>query len=118
MARNGFGDNPFFARPTLACRPGRPNRRIRLRVSVARSQSRFSARSPTVPLLAAALSLPIVAAAALVGLVVGALQSATSVQDAALAHLPKLLVVAITTALLAPWIGHALTSFAARAFAG
>ncbi len=68
--------------------------------------------------LAVALSLPIVAAAAVVGLVVGALQSATSLQDAALAHLPKLLVVAAATALLSPWIAHTLTSFATRAFGG
>jgi flagellar biosynthetic protein FliQ len=67
-------------------------------------------------LLATALSLPILAAAALVGLVVGALQSATSLQDAALAHLPKFLVVVVATALLAPWIGHTLASFAQRAF--
>jgi len=69
-------------------------------------------------LLATALSLPILAAAALVGLVVGALQSATSLQDAALAHLPKFVVVVVATALLAPWIGHTLSSFATRAFAG
>ena len=68
--------------------------------------------------LAVALSLPIVAAAAVVGLVVGALQSATSLQDAALAHLPKLVVVAVATALLSPWIGRTLTSFATRAFGG
>lgn len=69
-------------------------------------------------LLATALSLPILAAAALVGLVVGAVQSATSLQDAAIAHLPKFVVVVVATALLAPWIGHALQSFAARAFGG
>lgn len=69
-------------------------------------------------LLATALSLPILAAAALVGLIVGALQSATSLQDAAIAHLPKFVVVVLATALLAPWIGHTLLGFAARAFGG
>lgn len=68
--------------------------------------------------LATALSLPIVAVAAIVGLFVSALQSATSLQDAALAHLPKLVAVALATAIAAPWMARALTSFAARAFGG
>ncbi len=69
-------------------------------------------------ILATALSLPIVAAAALVGLIVSALQSATSLQDAALSHLPKLVVVAIATALAAPWMARTLAAFATRAFSG
>lgn len=68
--------------------------------------------------LSVALSLPVVAAAALVGLFVSALQSATSLQDAALAHLPKLVVVALATALTAPWMARTLTAFALRAFGG
>ena len=68
--------------------------------------------------LATALSLPIVATAALVGLVVGAFQSATSLQDAALSHLPKLLAVVVATALAAPWMARTLTAFAVRAFGG
>jgi len=69
-------------------------------------------------ILATALSLPVVAAAAIVGLFVGALQSATSLQDAALAHLPKLLVVVVATAIAAPWMARTLTAFATRAFGG
>ncbi len=69
-------------------------------------------------ILAMALSLPIVAVAALVGLVVSALQTATSLQDAALAHLPKLVAVALATALAAPWMARTLVAFAARAFGG
>ena len=68
--------------------------------------------------LAAALSLPVVAAVALTGLVVSAFQSATSLQDAALAHLPKLIVVTVATALAAPWMARTLGAFAARAFGG
>jgi type III secretory pathway component EscS len=68
--------------------------------------------------LATALSLPVVAAAALIGLLVSAVQSATSLQDAALAHLPKLVVVALATALAAPWMARNLMSFATRAFGG
>ncbi len=69
-------------------------------------------------ILAMALSLPIVAVAALVGLVVSALQTATSLQDAALAHLPKLVAVALATALAAPWMARTLVAFAVRAFGG
>lgn len=68
--------------------------------------------------LATALSLPIVAVAALVGLLVSAVQSATSLQDAALAHLPKLIAVAIATAMAAPWMARSLIAFATRAFGG
>ncbi|MGZ3422410.1 MAG: flagellar biosynthetic protein FliQ [Polyangiales bacterium] len=68
--------------------------------------------------LATALSLPIVAVAAVVGLFTSALQSATSLQDAALAHLPKLVAVALATALAAPWMARTLVSFATRAFSG
>jgi flagellar biosynthesis protein FliQ len=68
--------------------------------------------------LSIALSLPVVAAVAIAGLVVSALQSATSLQDAALSHLPKLLVVTIATALAAPWMAKTLAAFAARAFGG
>ena len=69
-------------------------------------------------ILATALSLPIVAAAALIGLLVAAVQSATSLQDAAIAHLPKLVVVVVTIAVTAPWMGRALVAFATRAFGG
>ena len=69
-------------------------------------------------ILATALSLPIVATAAFVGLVVGAIQSATSLQDAALAHLPKLVAVVLATVLTAPWIARTLAAFAIRAFGG
>ena len=69
-------------------------------------------------LLATAMSLPIVAAAALVGIIVGAIQSATSLQDAAIAHLPRLLAVVLATALAAPWMARTLGAFATRAFGG
>lgn len=69
-------------------------------------------------ILATALSLPIVAVAAVVGLLVSALQSATSLQDAALAHLPKLIAVAVATAIAAPWMARTLIAFATRAFGG
>jgi flagellar biosynthetic protein FliQ len=68
-------------------------------------------------LLALTLSLPIVAVAALVGLVVAALQAAIQAQDPTIAHLPRLLAVIGALVVLGPWIGHELGTFAARVFA-
>jgi type III secretory pathway component EscS len=64
------------------------------------------------------VSLPVVALAALVGLIVAVLQAATQVQDVTLAHLPRLVVVALALALLAPWMGSQIAQFATRAFIG
>jgi type III secretion HrpO family protein len=69
-------------------------------------------------LLALAVSLPVVAVAAVVGLLVAVLQAMTQVQDFTLAHLPRLLFVAITLALVGPWMGAEIASFAARVLGG
>lgn len=69
-------------------------------------------------LLSVAVALPVVAAAAVVGFLVAMLQAATQVQDFTLAHLPRLLVVAVLLAALGPWMGAQIGEFAARAFSG
>ncbi|HEX9620399.1 MAG TPA: type III secretion system export apparatus subunit SctS [Polyangiaceae bacterium] len=69
-------------------------------------------------LLAVLVSLPVVAIAAAAGLVVAVFQAATQVQDFTLAHLPRLVVVAIALAVLGPWMGAEVAAFAARAFGG
>ncbi len=69
-------------------------------------------------LLSLAVSLPIVAAAALVGLIVAVFQAATQVQEFTLAHLPRLLVVSLVLVIAGPWIGSQIAAFAARLFAG
>ena len=69
-------------------------------------------------LLAVAVSLPVVGAAALIGLLVAVFQAATQVQDATIAHLPRFVVVAVVLALAGPWMGAQIASFAARVFAG
>lgn len=69
-------------------------------------------------LLALALSLPIIGIAALAGFLVAIFQAATQVQDFTLAHLPRVIVVSLALALLAPWIGSELMLFAQRAFLG
>ncbi len=68
--------------------------------------------------LATMLSLPLVGAAALVGLLVALFQASTQLQDATLAHLPRWLVVTGLLALLGPWMGRGLLSFALRAWVG
>jgi flagellar biosynthesis protein FliQ len=69
-------------------------------------------------LLSVAVALPVVAVAALVGLVVAVLQAATQIQDVTIAHLPRFLAVAVTLAILGPWMGQQIAAFAARVFAG
>ncbi len=69
-------------------------------------------------LLAVGLSLPFVAVAALVGLLVGLVQAAIRAQDATLAQLPRFLAVVITLAALGPWMGHQIAAFALRVLAG
>ncbi len=68
--------------------------------------------------LAVMLSLPAVAVAAVVGLVTSFLQSVTSIHDASLSHLPKLVAVALVLAASASWMGSEVVSFAERAWGG
>jgi flagellar biosynthesis protein FliQ len=68
-------------------------------------------------LLMIAVSLPVLAVAAVVGLVVAAFQAASQIQDPTLAHLPRLLAVITALALLGPWMGQQVAAFAERMFA-
>jgi type III secretory pathway component EscS len=67
-------------------------------------------------LLVVAVSLPVLAVGAVVGLVVAAFQAASQIQDPALAHLPRLLAVSAALAVLGPWMGHEIAAFAAQMF--
>ncbi len=69
-------------------------------------------------LLGLAVSLPIVGVAAVAGLIVAVFQAATQVQDFTLAHLPRLVVVAVTLAVAGPWMGAQVAAFAVHAFTG
>lgn len=69
-------------------------------------------------LLAVGVSLPLVAVAALVGFLVALVQSATQIQDATLAHLPRFLAVVAALAALGPWMGRQIAGFALRVLAG
>ncbi len=69
-------------------------------------------------MLSLAVALPVLAIAALVGLVMAVLQAATQVQDPTLAHLPRLVAVSVALAVMGPWMGRQIVAFAARALAG
>jgi type III secretory pathway component EscS len=68
-------------------------------------------------LLCVAVVLPVLAVAALVGLVVAAVQAATQIQDPTLAHLPRLLAVVAALVLVGPWMGAQVSAFAERMLA-
>jgi type III secretion HrpO family protein len=68
-------------------------------------------------LLVVAVSVPVLAVAAVVGLLTAALQAATQIQDPTLAHLPRLVAVVAAIALLGPWMGHEVAAFAQQMFA-
>jgi flagellar biosynthesis protein FliQ len=61
--------------------------------------------------LALLLSAPPLGAALLVGLVVGALQSATQIQDPAVGVVPRLCAVLGALLVAGPWIGERLVRF-------
>ncbi|MBX3261260.1 MAG: flagellar biosynthetic protein FliQ [Labilithrix sp.] len=65
-------------------------------------------------LLSVAVALPVLAVAALVGLVVAAFQAASQIQDPTIAHLPRLLAVVAALVVLGPWMGSQIGSFAER----
>jgi type III secretion HrpO family protein len=66
--------------------------------------------------LVLAVSLPALAVAAIVGLLVAAFQAASQIQDPTLAHLPRLLAVVAALALLGPWMGREIAAFARQMF--
>lgn len=63
-------------------------------------------------LLSLAVALPILAVAALVGLIVAAFQAASQIQDPTIAHLPRLLAVIAALVVLGPWMGSQIGAFA------
>ncbi len=69
-------------------------------------------------LLTVAVALPVVGAAALIGLLVSVLQAATQIQDHTIGHLPRLVVVVAVLAATGSWMGSQIAEFAVRAFGG
>jgi flagellar biosynthesis protein FliQ len=82
------------------------------------SPSELVASAQQALLLSVTLALPVVAVAAAVGLVVAALQAATQIQDITIAHLPRIVAVALALAVFGPWIGQQIAVFAIHMFTG
>lgn len=64
--------------------------------------------------LSIAVVLPVLAVAAIVGLVVAAFQAASQIQDPTIAHLPRLLAVVVALVVIGPWMGSQVGAFAER----
>ena len=62
-------------------------------------------------MLALLLSLPVLGAALVVGLVVSVLQTATQVQEQTLSFVPRLAAALLALAIAGPWIGAQLVRF-------
>lgn len=69
-------------------------------------------------LLSVAVAMPVLAVAAIVGLVVAVFQASTQIQDPTIAHLPRLVAVVGALAVTGPWMARQIGSFAARVLAG
>ena len=64
------------------------------------------------------LSLPILAAALVVGLSVSILQAVTQVQEQTLSFVPKILGMGVVAIFVMPWIAVQIMDFAGRMFSG
>ncbi len=57
------------------------------------------------------LSLPLLLAALITGVIVGAFQAATQINEMTLSFIPKLLVLAMVMALSGPWMLHTMLEY-------
>ncbi|MBI2896486.1 MAG: flagellar biosynthesis protein FliQ [Deltaproteobacteria bacterium] len=64
--------------------------------------------------LALLLSIPVLAASLVVGLVISLLQAVTQVQEQTLSFVPKLVAALLALAAAGPWIGSELARFTTR----
>ena len=61
--------------------------------------------------MALALAAPLLLAALLTGVVIGAFQAATSINEMTLSFIPKLIAISLTLALAGPWMLKTLVSY-------
>ncbi len=64
------------------------------------------------------LSMPILAAALIIGLIVSLLQAVTQVQEQTLSFVPKIVGMGVAAILVLPWIITQIMDFATRMFGG
>lgn len=79
-------------------------------------EATFAILQETIKLLLA-VSLPLLLVSLVVGVFISLIQAATQVQEASLVFVPKLLAVAGTFWIMAPWIGARLIDFVQEIFA-
>ena len=68
--------------------------------------------------LSTILSLPVLATALIVGLVIGLLQAITSIQEQTLSFVPKLLAIVATLVLVGPWMLRLLVEYTGEIILG
>ena len=61
--------------------------------------------------IALALAAPLLLAALLTGVIIGAFQAATSINEMTLSFIPKLLAIALTLAIAGPWMLKTLVGY-------
>ena len=64
------------------------------------------------------LSLPVLGAALVVGLVVGLMQAVTSIQEQTLSFVPKLFAIVAVLVVAGPWMLRTLSEYGAQIFGG
>lgn len=80
------------------------------------SPAALVAHAESALVLSLLVALPVLAVAAVVGMIVAALQAASQIQDPTIAHLPRLLAVVVALVVLGPWMGAQIGTFAERMF--
>ncbi len=68
--------------------------------------------------LSTILSIPVLATALIVGLVIGLLQAITSIQEQTLSFVPKLLAIVATFVLVGPWMLRLLVEYTGEIILG
>ncbi|MFZ5650301.1 MAG: flagellar biosynthesis protein FliQ [Bacillota bacterium] len=63
------------------------------------------------------ISLPILVAGMLVGLIISILQATTQIQEQSLTFVPKLIAIIVALVVLAPWISNVLVGYTAEVYA-
>ena len=68
--------------------------------------------------LSTILSLPVLGAALIVGLVIGLLQAITSIQEQTLSFVPKLLAIVVTFVVFGPWMTRIMMAYTSEIILG
>jgi flagellar biosynthesis protein FliQ len=68
--------------------------------------------------LSTLLSLPVLGAALIVGLIIGLLQAITSIQEQTLSFVPKLFAIVATFVIFGPWMLRLMMTYTAEIIAG